>query len=116
MTRIVELADEGFYDGVVFHRVIQISRPKPEIPQEQEQVPLISQNLKQEFSDEKHTQEVLHLWQDPVIQTVQILNFLYATMMLVGSMGNIQFGEKVDGMEHIDSLKKELIKRHGAGP
>ena len=93
MKRIVELSEEGFYDGVVFHRVIPDFMAQTGDPTGTGTGSSDKPNLKQEFSNEKHTRGVASMARssDPNSANSQ---FLFAIMMLVGSMGNIQFGVK----------------------
>jgi len=106
VARIKELAREDFYDGVVFHRVIdgfmaQTGDPtgtgrggsdKPDLPAEFSQVPF-----------ERGTAGMART-QDP-----NSANSQFFIMFDEGSFLNGQYtvwGQVIDGMEHVDKIKR----------
>jgi len=105
--RITELASEGFYDGVVFHRVIDGfmaqggdgghgdgtgGSDKPDLPQE--------------FSKEPHKRGVCSMARtmDPNSANSQFFICLDDARFLDGQY--TVWGEVTDGMEHVDALPK----------
>ncbi len=104
--RITELASDGFYDGVVFHRVIDgfmaqggdptgtgtSGSDKPDIPAE--------------FSKEPHKRGVCSMARtmDPNSANSQFFICLDDARFLDGQY--TVWGEVTDGMEHVDKLPK----------
>ena len=105
--RIAELADEGFYDGVPFHRVIPGfmaqggdggnrngtgGSKKP--------------NLKAEFSDEPHVRGVASMARtnDPNSANSQFF-ICFDDARFLDKQYTV-WGEVIEGMEHIDALPK----------
>ena len=104
--RITELAGDGFYDGVVFHRVIDgfmaqggdptgtgtSGSDKPDIPAE--------------FSKEPHKRGVCSMARtmDPNSANSQFFICLDDARFLDGQY--TVWGEVTDGMEHVDKLPK----------
>ena len=104
--RIVELAEEGFYDGVVFHRVIPDFMAQTGDPTGTGTGSSDKPNLKQEFSNEKHTRGVasMALSSDPNSANSQFFICYNDASWLDGQY--TIWGEVVEGMECVDSLKK----------
>ena len=104
--RIVELAEEGFYDGVVFHRVIPDFMAQTGDPTGTGTGSSDKPNLKQEFSNEKHTRGVASMARssDPNSANSQFFICYNDASWLDGQY--TIWGEVVEGMELIDSLKK----------
>ena len=104
--RIVELAEEGFYDGVVFHRVIPDFMAQTGDPTGTGTGSSDKPNLKQEFSNEKHTRGVASMARssDPNSANSQFFICYNDASWLDGQY--TIWGEVVEGMEFVDSLKK----------
>ena len=104
--RIVELAEEGFYDGVVFHRVIPDFMAQTGDPTGTGTGSSDKPNLKQEFSNEKHTRGVASMARssDPISANSQFFICYNDASWLDGQY--TIWGEVVEGMEFVDSLKK----------
>ena len=104
--RIVELSEEGFYDGVVFHRVIPDFMAQTGDPTGTGTGSSDKPNLKQEFSNEKHTRGVASMARssDPNSANSQFFICYNDASWLDGQY--TIWGEVVEGMELIDSLKK----------
>ena len=104
--RIVELAEEGFYDGVVFHRVIPDFMAQTGAPTGTGTGSSDKPNLKQEFSNEKHTRGVASMARssDPNSANSQFFICYNDASWLDGQY--TIWGEVVEGMEFVDSLKK----------
>ena len=104
--RIVELAEEGFYDGVVFHRVIPDFMAQTGDPTGTGTGSSDKPNLKHEFSNEKHTRGVASMARssDPNSANSQFFICYNDASWLDGQY--TIWGEVVEGMEFVDSLKK----------
>ena len=104
--RIVELSEEGFYDGVVFHRVIPDFMAQTGDPTGTGTGSSDKPNLKQEFSNEKHTRGVASMARssDPNSANSQFFICYNDASWLDGQY--TIWGEVVEGMEFVDSLKK----------
>ncbi len=94
VARIVENAKEGFYDGVVFHRVIPMGG-HPDKP-----------DLKAEFSREKHLRGVCSMARssNPNSANSQFFICFDDATFLDGQY--TVWGEVTSGMEHVDALPK----------
>ena len=104
--RIVELAEEGFYDGVVFHRVIPDFMAQTGDPTGTGTGSSDKPNLKAEFSDEKHTRGIASMARssDPNSANSQFFICYNDASWLDGQY--TIWGEVIEGMELIDRLKK----------
>mgnify|MGYP001480391079 FL=1 len=104
--RIVELAEEGFYDGVVFHRVIPDFMAQTGDPTGTGTGSSDKPNLKAEFSDEKHTRGIASMARssDPNSANSQFFICYNDASWLDGQY--TIWGEVIEGMELIDGLKK----------
>lgn len=104
--RIVELSEEGFYDGIVFHRVIPDFMAQTGDPTGTGTGSSDKPNLKQEFSNEKHTRGVASMARssDPNSANSQFFICYNDASWLDGQY--TIWGEVVEGMEFVDSLKK----------
>lgn len=105
VARIKELAREGFYDGIVFHRVIdgfmaQTGDPKGNGTGGS------GQNLKAEFSGEAHLEGTCSMARaaDPDSADSQFFLML-APAPHLDSQYSI-WGQITDGMEHVHAIKK----------
>jgi peptidylprolyl isomerase len=104
--RIKELAREGFYDGVVFHRVIDGFMAQGGDPSGRGIGGSKKPNLKAEFSSEPHVRGVCSMARtnDPNSANSQFfIVFDDATFL---DRQYTVWGEVVEGMEHVDSLPK----------
>ena len=107
VARIGELANEGFYDGVPFHRVIPGFMAQGGDGGRGDGTGGSSKpNLKQEFSKEPHVRGVCSMARtsDP-----NSANSQFFIMFAEGSFLNGQYtvvGEVVQGMELVDKLKR----------
>ncbi len=104
--RIVELSEEGFYDGVVFHRVIPDFMAQTGDPTGTGTGSSDKPNLKQEFSNEKHTRGVASMARSSDPNSANSQSFIcYNDASWLDGQYTI-WGEVVEGMEFVDSLKK----------
>ena len=104
--RIKELAREGFYDGVVFHRVIDGFMAQGGDPSGRGIGGSKKPNLKAEFSAEPHVRGVCSMARtnDPNSANSQFfIVFDDATFL---DNNYTVWGEVIEGMEHVDALPK----------
>lgn len=104
--RITELASEGFYDGVVFHRVIAGFMAQGGDPTGTGMSGSDKPNLKAEFSKEPHVRGTCSMAraQSPDSANSQF----FICFEDAGFLDNqyTVWGEVVSGMEHVDALPK----------
>lgn len=106
VTQIAELANEGFYDGVVFHRVIAGFMAQGGDPSGRGTGGSSRPNLRSEFSRERHARGVCSMARtnDPHSANSQFFICLDDATFLDGQY--TVWGEVTDGMEHVDALPK----------
>ena len=104
--RIVELANEGFYDEMVFHRVIPNFMAQTGDPTGTGTGSSEKPNLKQEFSSEKHVRGTVSMARssDPNSGNSQFFICYKDCSWLDGNY--TVWGEVVEGMELIDNLEE----------
>lgn len=106
VARITELANEGFYDGVVFHRVIPVFMAQGGDPTGTGMSGSKKPNLKAEFSREPHVRGVCSMARagDPHSANSQFFICFDDATFLDGQY--TVWGEVTSGMEHVDALPK----------
>jgi peptidylprolyl isomerase len=106
VARIAELANDGFYDGVVFHRVIPGFMAQGGDPTGTGTSGSDKPNLKQEFSKEPHVRGTCSMarTQDPNSANSQFFICFDDARFLDGQY--TVWGQVTDGMELIDALPK----------
>ncbi len=106
VARIAELANEGFYDGVVFHRVIPGFMAQGGDPTGTGSGGSKKPDLKAEFSKEKHKRGVASMARTsaPNSANSQFFICLADSSFLDGQY--TVWGEVTSGMELIDALPK----------
>jgi peptidylprolyl isomerase len=106
VARIKELAREGFYDGVVFHRVIPRFMAQGGDPTGTGMSGSSKPNLKAEFSREPHVRGVCSMARtnDPDTANSQFFICFDDARFLDGQY--TVWGEVTEGMEHVDALPK----------
>ncbi|MFT4091424.1 MAG: peptidylprolyl isomerase [Asticcacaulis sp.] len=106
VARIKELAREGFYDGIVFHRVIPGFMAQGGDPKGQGYGGSDKPNLKAEFSREPHVRGVCSMArsQNPDSANSQFFICFDDARFLDGQY--TVWGEVTEGMEHVDNLPK----------
>ncbi len=106
VARISELANEGFYDGVVFHRVIAGFMAQGGDPSGRGIGGSDRPNLKAEFSAEPHLRGICSMARtgDPNSANSQFFICLDAARFL--DKQYTVWGEVTEGMEHVDKLPK----------
>ena len=104
--RISELANEGFYDGVVFHRVIPGFMAQGGDPTGTGTSGSKKPNLKQEFSDAPHVRGVCSMARtsDPNSANSQFF-ICFDDARFLDKQYTV-WGEVTEGMELIDALPK----------
>ncbi len=104
--RITELADEGFYDGVVFHRVIPGFMAQGGDPTGRGSGGSDKPDLKAEFNAEPHVKGVCSMARtnDPNSANSQFFICLDDASFL--DRQYTVWGEVTDGMDHVDALPK----------
>tara|TARA_B100001996_G_C18521979_1_gene539630 strand:- start:282 stop:749 length:468 start_codon:yes stop_codon:yes gene_type:complete len=104
--RITELASEGFYDGVVFHRVIPNFMAQTGDPTGTGTGGSDKPNLNQEFSDENHVRGTASMARsaDPNSANSQFFICFGDCSWLNGQY--TVWGEVEEGMELVDQIKK----------
>jgi peptidylprolyl isomerase len=113
VAQIKKLVRQGFYDGIVFHRVIdgfmaQTGDPKGDGTGGS------GHKLKAEFSDEKHVRGVVSMARasDPNSADSQFFIMFAPAPSLDGKYAI--WGKVTSGMEYIDQIKKGDSARNGA--
>ena len=106
VARIGELANDGFYDGVVFHRVIDGFMAQGGDPTGTGMHGSDKPNLKAEFSKEPHKRGVASMAraQSPNSANSQFFICLDDARFLDGQY--TVWGEVTDGMDAVDALPK----------
>jgi peptidylprolyl isomerase len=106
VARIKELAGEGFYDGVKFHRVIEGFMAQGGCPHGTGTGGSPKSDLKQEFSNEPHVRGVASMARtsDPNSANSQFFICLADARFL--DRQYTVWGEVESGMEHVDALPK----------
>ena len=104
--RIAKLANDGFYDDVVFHRVIDGFMAQGGDPSGTGTGGSKEANLPQEFSREPHARGVCSMARtnDPNSANSQFFICLDNATFLDGQY--TVWGEVVEGMENVDALPK----------
>ena len=104
--RIKTLARKGFYNGVVFHRVIEGFMAQTGDPTGTGMGGSDLPDLKAEFNDSKHVRGTLSMARsaDPDSANSQFFICFTATPFLDGQY--TAFGRVVSGMEYVDAIKR----------
>jgi len=111
--QIKELVRKGFYDGIVFHRVIEGFMVQTGCPRGNG-TGGSGKHLKAEFSKERHLRGVCSMAraQDPNSADSQFFIMLDNTPSLDGQYSI--WGKVTSGMEYIDAIKKGSPSRNGS--
>ncbi|WP_299322825.1 peptidylprolyl isomerase [Parasphingopyxis sp.] len=106
VARITELAKDGFYDGVIFHRVIDGFMAQGGDPTGTGMHGSDKPNLEQEFNSEPHVRGTCSMAraQDPNSANSQFFICFGDAEFLDGQY--TVWGQVTEGMEHIDALPK----------
>ena len=106
VARISELANEGFYDGVVFHRVIPGFMAQGGDPTGTGTSGSSKPNLKQEFSAEPHVRGVCSMARTSDPNSANSQFFICFDDARFLDRQYTVWGEVTDGMDLIDDLPK----------
>ena len=106
VAQIGELANEGFYDGVVFHRVIDGFMAQGGDPTGRGSGGSKRPNLKAEFNDAPHVRGTCSMarTQDPNSANSQFF-ICFDDARFLDRQYTV-WGEVTEGMEHVDALPK----------
>ena len=104
--RIKELAREGFYDGVVFHRVIPGFMAQGGDPTGTGSGGSKKPDLKAEFSKEPHQRGVCSMARTSAPNSANSQFFICLDDATFLDNQYTVWGEVVDGMDHVDALPK----------
>ena len=113
VARIKELAREGFYDGIVFHRVIDGFMAQTGDPRG-DGTGGSGKHLKAEFNSGKHLRGTVSMARanDPDSADSQFFICFAPAPFLDGKY--TIFGEVTEGMDHIDAIKKGSASQNGS--
>ena len=114
VNRITQLVKKGFYDGIVFHRVIDGFMAQTGDPTGTGRGGSDLPDLKSEFSKEPFKRGVLGMARS---QSPNSANSQFFIMFAAGDFLNEKytvFGRVLKGMEHVDRLKKGDQANNGA--
>ncbi|MBO6542167.1 MAG: peptidylprolyl isomerase [Alphaproteobacteria bacterium] len=105
VARIKQLARDGFYDGIVFHRVIEGFMAQGGDPTGTG-MGGSGENLRAEFSKEPHVRGVCSMAraQDPNSADSQFFICFDDARFLDGQY--TVWGKVIDGMDHVDAIKR----------
>jgi peptidylprolyl isomerase len=106
VARIKELAREGFYDGVVFHRVIDGFMAQGGDPTGTGMGGSDKPNLKAEFSAEPHVRGVCSMARSQNPNSANSQFFICLDDATFLDKQYTVWGEVVSGMEHVDAIPK----------
>lgn len=102
--RITELARAGFYDGIVFHRVIPGFMAQAGCPQGRGTGGSHLPDLRAEFSREPHVRGVCSMARTSAPHSANSQFFIcFADARFLDNQYTV-WGEVVSGMEHVDAL------------
>jgi peptidylprolyl isomerase len=104
--RITKLVDEGFYDGVIFHRVIDGFMAQGGDPSGTGMGGSKEPNLAQEFSGEPHVRGVCSMARTNDPNTANSQFFICLDDATFLDRQYTVWGEVTEGMENVDALPK----------
>jgi peptidylprolyl isomerase len=106
VARITELAGEGFYDGVVFHRVIAGFMAQGGDPTGTGMSGSDKPDLKAEFNAEPHVRGICSMARTNVPDTANSQFFICLDDARFLDRQYTVWGQVESGMEHVDALPK----------
>lgn len=106
VTRIKELAREGFYDGIVFHRVIDGFMAQVGCPQGTGTGGSDKPDLEQEFNDEPHVRGICSMARSASPDSANSQFFIcFGDTPFLNKQYTV-WGQVTSGMEVVDELKR----------
>lgn len=114
VARITELASEGFYDGVTFHRVIPGFMAQSGDPTGTGSGGSDLPNLKAEFSGEKHTRGTVSAARTANPDSANSQFYICFDDAPWLDRQYSVWGEVVEGMDNVDKIKKGGDHNNGA--
>jgi peptidyl-prolyl cis-trans isomerase B (cyclophilin B) len=114
VARIKELAEKGFYDGVVFHRVIPGFMAQTGDPTGTGAGGSDLPNLKAEFSAEKHTKGTVSAARTANPDTANSQFYICFDDAPWLDRQYSVWGQVVEGMDNVDKIKKGGEHNNGA--
>jgi cyclophilin family peptidyl-prolyl cis-trans isomerase len=112
--RIKQLAERGFYDGVVFHRVIPGFMAQTGDPTGTGRGGSDLPDLKAEFSNEKHVRGTVSMARSGSPNSANSQFFICFADSPWLDRQYTAWGQVVSGMEHVDAIKKGGEHNNGA--
>src|SRR6187200_823210 len=106
VTRIKELVREGFYDGVVFHRVIEGFMAQTGCPHGTGTGGSKYPNLKQEFNSEAHVRGTVSMARAQSPDSANSQFFICFTDARFLDKQYTVWGKVTSGMENVDKIKR----------
>ena len=106
VARLVELADSGFYDGVVFHRVIPGFMAQGGCPNGRGTGGSSLPDLKAEFSREPHVRGVCSMARTSNPDSANSQFFICFDDARFLDKQYTVWGEVIEGMDNVDALPK----------
>ena len=114
VARIKELAKAGFYDGIVFHRVIPDFMAQTGDPTGTGMGGSDKPDLKAEFSNEKHVRGTCSMARSGNPNSANSQFFIcFGDAPWLDRQYTV-WGKVVEGMEHVDAIKKGGEHNNGA--
>jgi peptidylprolyl isomerase len=114
VARVTELTKAGFYDGVVFHRVIPGFMAQTGDPTGTGSGGSHLPDLKAEFSAEKHARGTVSMARSSSPNSANSQFFICFDESPWLDRQYTVWGQVVEGMEHIDAIKKGGEHNNGA--
>src|SRR6187431_1843352 len=106
VARITELANEGFYDGVVFHRVIPGFMAQGGDPTGTGYNGSTLPDLKAEFSDEPHVRGACSMARSQNPDSANSQFFICFDDVRFLDKQYTVWGKVIEGMENVDKIKR----------
>ena len=106
MARIKQLAREGFYDGVVFHRVIEGFMAQTGCPHGSGTGGSKYPNLKAEFNAEPHVRGICSMARAASPDSANSQFFIVFDDATFLDKKYTVWGQVIEGMEHVDKIKR----------
>jgi peptidylprolyl isomerase len=114
VARIKELTERGFYDGVVFHRVIPGFMAQTGDPTGTGRGGSDLPDLKAEFSGEEHVRGTVSMARSASPNSANSQFFIcFADSPWLDRQYTV-WGQVISGMEHVDAIKKGGEHNNGA--